>query len=75
MGFATRKIFEKVRLRHPSGCATLYVKRAPLGSAEVIPSCRTTVHFTGYQLRGGRDDDDDDINLRPRDLPKGIGTC
>ena len=21
------------------------------------------------------DDDDDDINLRPRDLPKGIGTC
>ena len=21
------------------------------------------------------DDDDDDINLRPRDLPKGIRTC
>jgi len=21
------------------------------------------------------DDDDDDINLRPRDLPKGIWTC
>jgi hypothetical protein len=29
---------------------------------------------SGYQLGGDRDDDDDDddINLRPRDLPKGI---
>ena len=24
---------------------------------------------------GWDDDNDDDINLRPRDLPKGIGTC
>jgi hypothetical protein len=28
----------------------------------------------GYALADD-DDDDDDINLRPRDLPKGIGTC
>jgi hypothetical protein len=28
-----------------------------------------------FVLGADDDDDDDDINLRPRDLPKGIGTC
>ena len=32
---------------------------------------RPTVLKSGYF----HDDDDDDINLRPRDLPKGIRTC
>jgi hypothetical protein len=31
--------------------------------------------FAGRNSPDDDDDDDDDINLRPRDLPKGIRTC
>ena len=31
--------------------------------------------YVGVPGADDDDDDDDDINLRPRDLPKGIRTC
>jgi hypothetical protein len=35
-----------------------------------------TANFRNFsRMTASGDDDDDDINLRPRDLPKGIRTC
>jgi hypothetical protein len=39
------------------------------------PPCLPTHCHSYSYLDDDDDDDDDDINLRPRDLPKGIGTC
>ena len=40
------------------------------------PSLRGRIELTPISgADDNDDDDDDDINLRPRDLPKGIRTC
>ncbi len=41
---------------------------------ESLVSAYPSTHLTGTRSSPD-DDDDDDINLRPRDLPKGIGMC